>query len=149
MMLKGRIGVLRTMPPADPRDVKRLRRQATALGVSWPEGQAYGEVLAGLDRTQPGAAAFLVQALSLFRGAAWTPFEGAAPEVRSHAAVGGPYAHVTAPLRRLVDRYGLEVCVALAGGHDVPDWVRQATAGPRRGDGGRRPPGQGDRAGLH
>ena len=46
--------------------------------------------------------------------------------MRSHAAVGGPYAHVTAPLRRLVDRYGLEVCVALAGGHDVPDWVRQA-----------------------
>ena len=45
MMLKGRVGVLRTMPPADPRDVKRLRRQATALGVGWPEGQTYGEVL--------------------------------------------------------------------------------------------------------
>ncbi len=126
IMLKGHIGVLRTMPPADPRDVKRLQRQAMALGVAWPQGQTYGQVLSGLDRTQPGAAAFLVQALSLFRGAAWTPFDGQAPEVRTHAAVGGPYAHVTAPLRRLVDRYGQEVCVALTAGHDVPDWVKQA-----------------------
>jgi exoribonuclease R len=132
IMLAGGVGVLRTMPPADERDVARLRRQAAALGVTWPHGASYADVLAALDRTQPGAQAFLVQALSLFRGAAWTAFDGAAPAATTHSAVGGPYAHVTAPLRRLVDRYGQEVCAALHGGLPVPDWVRQAL--PRLGE---------------
>src|SRR6202012_6214204 len=39
--------------------------------------------------------------------------------------------HVTAPLRRLVDRYATEVCLAIHGGRPVPDWVRrQAPALP-------------------
>ena len=37
-----------------------------------------------------------------------------------------PYAHVTAPIRRLVDRFGSEVCLALAAGRPVPDWARAA-----------------------
>lgn len=43
-----------------------------------------------------------------------------------HAAIGAIYAHVTAPLRRLVDRYGTEVCLAAAAGTPTPDWVRDA-----------------------
>jgi exoribonuclease R len=30
---------------------------------------------------------------------------------------------VTAPLRRLVDRYGTECCLAIASGTQVPDWA--------------------------
>ena len=126
IMLDGGIGILRTMPAADEDALRRLRHQARALGVDWPAGATYGDVLARLDRSQPRAAAFLAAATSLFRGAAWTPFVGAAPEQPSHGAVGAPYAHVTAPLRRLVDRYGLEIAVALHAGLDVPDWVRSA-----------------------
>jgi exoribonuclease R len=33
---------------------------------------------------------------------------------------------VTAPLRRLVDRYGLVVCAAVCAGEDVPSWVMEA-----------------------
>ena len=126
IMLDGGIGVLRTMPAADEAALRRLRHQALALGVGWPAGVGYGDVLAGLDRTQPRVAAFLAAATSLFRGAAWTPFVGAPPEQPNHGAVGAPYAHVTAPLRRLVDRYGLEIAVALHAGYDVPAWVRSA-----------------------
>jgi exoribonuclease R len=43
--------------------------------------------------------------------------------VLRHAAVAAAYAHVTAPLRRLVDRYGAECCLAIAGGERVPAWV--------------------------
>src|SRR5699024_8655571 len=32
-------------------------------------------------------------------------------------------AHVTAPLRRLVDRFGSEVCLALCAGEEIPQWV--------------------------
>ena len=42
-----------------------------------------------------------------------------------HSAVANPYAHVTAPLRRLVDRFGLVVCEALSAGSDVPAWVKE------------------------
>jgi exoribonuclease R len=117
------------MPPADPESLDRLRRQAQALGVPWPDGATYGDVLAGLDRSLPAAGAFLAAATSLFRGAAWTTFRGAPPEVTDHAAIGAPYAHVTAPLRRLVDRYGLEVCLAASAGTAVPDWVLDALDG--------------------
>jgi len=126
LMLRGRVGILRTMPAPDPRDVKRFRREATAAGVPWPEGLAYGEFLRTLDRTDPRHLALIHQATSLFRGAGYTPFDGEVPAQPNHAAVAGPYAHVTAPLRRLVDRFGLVVCEALSSGEEVPGWVREA-----------------------
>jgi exoribonuclease R len=126
LMLRGGIGILRTMPSPDPRDLKRFRCQAVAIGVAWPEGLAYGEFLRRLDRTNPRHLALIHSATSLFRGAGYTPFDGAAPEQPRHAAVANPYAHVTAPLRRLVDRFGLVVCEALSSGQDVPGWVREA-----------------------
>src|SRR5690606_37140165 len=45
------------------------------------------------------------------------------------AAIAAPYAHVTAPLRRLVDRFGLALCAAVSAGEEVPTWVRQALPG--------------------
>ena len=127
IMLQSGVGVLRTMPAADDAALRGLRRHAEALGVPWPAGASYGDVLRTLDRSSPAGAAFLVAATRLFRGAAWTPFDGGdGPADPVHGAVGAPYAHVTAPLRRLVDRYGTEVCLAAAAGESVPDWVRSA-----------------------
>jgi len=40
--------------------------------------------------------------------------------------VAAEYAHATAPLRRLVDRYVSEVCLSLCAGEEVPGWVRSA-----------------------
>ena len=48
------------------------------------------------------------------------------PEQLEQAAVAYPYAHVTAPLRRLVDRFGVVGCEALSRGAEVPEWVREA-----------------------
>jgi exoribonuclease R len=127
LMLQAGVGVLRTMPAADDAALRGLRRQASALGIAWPDGATYGDVLRSLERTTPAGAAFLVSATRLFRGAAWTPFDdGQVPADPVHGAVGAPYAHVTAPLRRLVDRYGTEICLAVATGRPVPDWVRSA-----------------------
>ncbi len=126
LMLRGRVGILRTMPQPDPRDVARFRRQASAAGVDWPRDLAYGEFLRRLDHTNPKHLALIHEATSLFRGAGYTPFDGTVPDQPAHAAVANPYAHVTAPLRRLVDRFGLVVCEALSAGRDVPAWVREA-----------------------
>jgi exoribonuclease R len=116
LMLDGGVGVLRTLPPADPGSVDALRRLAPGLGVDWPAGAGPGDVIATLDPAQPRHAAFLDAAASLLRGAAYTAFDGPAPAEPGHGGVGAPYAHVTAPLRRLVDRFGTEVCLALAAG---------------------------------
>ncbi|MEO8263695.1 MAG: RNB domain-containing ribonuclease, partial [Pseudolysinimonas sp.] len=126
MMLEGGVGILRTMPPADPSAVAKFRRQARALGRPWPESERYGDYLRELDGADPKHLAILHAASSLFRGAGYTPFDGAPPENTTQAAVGAPYAHVTAPLRRLVDRFGLAICEAHSAGTPVPEWARAA-----------------------
>jgi len=126
MMLHAGVGILRTMPEADHNAVARFRRQANALGAPWPAEQGYGDFLRGLDRTDPRHLALIYEATSLFRGAAYTPFDGDVPEQVEQAAVADAYAHVTAPLRRLVDRFGLVICEAISSGTEVPTWVREA-----------------------
>ena len=46
----------------------------------------------------------------------------AAPNVE-HSAIASTYAHVTAPLRRVCDRYTNEVLLAICGGYDAPQWA--------------------------
>jgi exoribonuclease R len=126
IMLSGQIGILRTMPGPDHNALARFHRQAAALGARWPAELAYGAFLRSLDRSAPRQLAIVHEAAALFRGAGYTPFVGDMPEQSQHAAVAAPYAHVTAPLRRLVDRFGLVVCEALCRGADVPSWARDA-----------------------
>lgn len=124
LMLHGAVGVLRTLPAAPEDALRVLRRSGRALGIEWPAGTAYAEVIAGLDATDPRHAAFLDSATALLRGAGYTAFDGGVPEQATHAAVAAAYAHATAPLRRLVDRYVSEVCLSLCAGREVPAWVR-------------------------
>lgn len=126
MMLDAGVGVLRVLPEAGPQDVGKVRRVAAALGVPWPDGTSYAEVVHGLDPKIPGHAAFLHESTVLLRGAAYVAFDGTPPGHALHAAMGAPYAHVTAPLRRLVDRFATEVCLAVAAGRPVPEQVAAA-----------------------
>ena len=126
LMLDGRVGLLRTMPAPAPDEVASVRRSAEALGLAWPEGASYAAVISALDPNVPEAAALLTFAGRLLRGAAYTAFDGDVPDQPLHSAVAAPYAHATAPLRRLADRYVGEVCLALAAGAAVPRWARAA-----------------------
>ena len=125
LMLENRIGVLRTLPAPDETAMKRFRRQALELGVDWPEAESYGAFLKRLDGGQPRELALLHAAGALFRGAAYTPFDKVPPSSVIHAAVAAPYAHVTAPLRRLVDRFGLVAAHCAHTKRPVPDWLRE------------------------
>jgi len=134
MMRKKKVGILRTLPPADLRDVRRLRAAARALDIDWPKRMSYADLLRQLDSTNPKHAAFMSEATKLFRGAGYLAFDAdAGAELATgadarHSAIAAEYAHVTAPLRRLVDRYGTEVCLAQSAGRPVPDWVRERLA---------------------
>jgi exoribonuclease R len=126
LMLSAGTGVLRTMPPPDPVSLRRFRAQTRLAGVPWPEAEPYGAFLRRLDSRDPAQLALLHAAGALFRGAGYTPFDGSAPAAPGHAAVASEYAHVTAPLRRLVDRFGLLCAYCAHQGTPVPDWVRAA-----------------------
>ncbi|OMG40522.1 DNA-binding protein [Actinomyces naeslundii] len=137
IMVECGVGILRTLPPARPEDYARLRRVAAALGIDWPAAQPYSELVRGLDHAVPAHAAFMDQAMSLFRGSGYLAFgaggvgvpaddEASDTEEAVHSAIAARYAHVTAPLRRLVDRYGEEVCIAACAQAPVPEWVLQA-----------------------
>ena len=137
IMVECGVGILRTLPSARPEDYARLRRVAAALGIDWPAAQPYPELVRGLDHAIPAHAAFMEQAMSLFRGSGYLAFgvggvgvpaddEAADSEEAVHSAIAARYAHVTAPLRRLVDRYGEEVCIAACAQAPVPEWVLQA-----------------------
>jgi len=125
IMATAGIGILRTMPPADSRALAGVRAVATALGIDWPEDRAYGEMLRTLDRADSRHLAFVHRAARLFRGAGYTVLDASTRGAQApvHAALATPYAHVTAPLRRLVDRFGLVTCDHLHHGRPVPDWV--------------------------
>lgn len=123
LMVEARVGVLRTLPPAQERDVERLRRTAHGLGIEWPPSMPYPEFVRSLDPESPRHAAMVLACTRLFRGSGYEAFDGTLPEHTGHAAVASDYAHVTAPLRRLVDRYAGEACVAICAGSEVPDWV--------------------------
>jgi exoribonuclease R len=126
LMLDGGVGILRTMPPAEPTAITRFRRQVHALGTPWPVDEPYGDYLRRLTDDDPRHLAIRHAASALFRGATYTPFDGESPQDAVQSAVGAPYTHVTAPLRRLVDRFALVVCAALSAGQEPPAWVRAA-----------------------
>jgi hypothetical protein len=126
LMLAGKVGILRTMPAPDERSLDNFRTQTQALGKPWDGQFSYGEYLRTLDPRDPKQLAILHSAGMLFRGANYTPFDGTVPQNAVQSAIGASYAHTTAPLRRLVDRFVLVICEALSNGTDVPRWAREA-----------------------
>ncbi|MBB1512497.1 RNB domain-containing ribonuclease [Tessaracoccus sp. MC1627] len=124
-MLDGGVGILRTLPPAEQWSLEKLRRAAATLGVAWPKSMSYPEFVRSLSPDNPRELAVLTRCTMLFRGAGYLAFDGEVPDENlEHSALAAPYAHTTAPLRRLVDRYVLEVCHALLNQLEVPQWAR-------------------------
>lgn len=155
LMVRAGMGVVRTLPPASPRDVTAFDTAAAALGFR-RSGESIGQLLASVDPSTPQAMALMRDAQALLRGASYAAFGLGGPAAATpvaqgkehegpqrpgagapsrkpgasgtdtvpiHAGVGGHYAHVTAPLRRLVDRYATEICLSIATGQPIPQWV--------------------------
>ncbi|MBI8989362.1 RNB domain-containing ribonuclease [Corynebacterium meridianum] len=131
MMASAGIGILRTLAPADPSDLWEFAAEVAALGYSYDPADPIGTFLDGVDVTGPKGMAVMREAQKLLRGAGYevlTGEDGETPGEFIHAGVGGYYAHVTAPLRRLVDRYATEFCLAIHNGTAVPEWAEDGAA---------------------
>lgn len=127
LMVEAGHGLLRTLPPLHDRTVSDVRRAAKALGVDWPEAESYPDRVRRLDPNQPAEAALLVRAARSFQGAGYEPFfNGELPEQPLHGAIASIYTHVTAPLRRVCDRFSNEIVLAHCAGIDAPAWALEA-----------------------
>ena len=125
IQIDGDRGLLRTMPEFSEETVSALRKAAEGLGVSWPSDSGYAAFIRSLDPAHPKEAALLSSAAQLFRGTGYTTIgEGGA--LARHAAIAAAYAHATAPLRRLADRFVNEVVVSFSTGVPVPEWALEA-----------------------
>ncbi|MEM7275720.1 MAG: RNB domain-containing ribonuclease [Actinomycetota bacterium] len=120
------VGVLRTLPPPYPDAIDRLRQTAKFLDLDWPAEQSYPDFVRHLTPNTAGCNAFLLQAARSFRGAGYVGFDGERPKYSEHGAIASVYAHVTAPLRRLVDRFGNEILLALFADQRPPAWALEA-----------------------
>ncbi|RZF66449.1 RNB domain-containing ribonuclease [Sphingomonas populi] len=117
-------GLFRVMAAPDARAIARLRNTARAYHLDWPEAQSLDEYARTLDAADPQQAAFMLAIRRAGQGASYTPYrDGVKPW---HAAMAATYAHATAPLRRLADRYVVEATLAIANGRPVPETVGAA-----------------------
>ena len=126
MMMDAKVGLVRTLPPPDAKTLSRLRISSRALNVPFPDSLTYGDWVSSLDPAIPAQVALMTQATHGLRGAGYQAFDGFAPDYAEHAAIAANYTHVTAPLRRLVDRFTSEIAVALSASQRPPGWVIEA-----------------------
>jgi len=123
-LLKINTGILRNLPKATDETITTLRNIAKALDLDWPKSTNYAEFVRSIQPDGPNQIAFLNQATRSFRGAGYINLATAKPETDLlHHAIASPYAHVTAPLRRLVDRYNNEILLAHFASEPTPSWV--------------------------
>lgn len=117
-------GLFRIMRDPGRRATSRLRHTAVALGVDWPPHVPLKQREQSLDPNNAKEAAFMLAIRRAGEGASYSPFDPA--ERPYHSAMAATYAHGTAPLRRLADRYVTEAVLAIATGRPVPNWTQQA-----------------------
>ncbi len=125
-LLAAGTGLFRVMAGPDERAIRRLRHTAHALGVEWAADESLTELERSLDSADPKHAALALAIRRAGGGATYVRHEpGVVPW---HAAMAATYAHVTAPLRRLADRYVIAAAVEVAAGRPVPEQVDAAFA---------------------
>ncbi len=125
LMLEHGVGLLRTLPPPERQVLDELRARSESLGHPWPVDGGYPAWVRSLDPATPVGMALLTVAGRGLRGAGYEVVDGTGARAGlEHAAVAAPYAHVTAPLRRLGDRYATEAVLAATHARPVPAWVR-------------------------
>ena len=119
MLFTHKTGLFRVMAAPDERAINRLRHSAKALGLNWPGDVTLPDFVKTLDSAKARDAAFQAAVRRAGPGASYAPF---LPGVQPwHSAMAATYAHATAPLRRLADRYVIEAIVQIANGQTVSE----------------------------
>lgn len=125
-LLAHRTGLFRVMAEPNDAAVERLRHTAKAFALTWPDNATLAQFERTLDPRDAHQAAFMMAIRRAGKGASYAPYkDGVVPW---HSAMSATYAHATAPLRRLADRYVIRAMLAIAKGEPVPQVVTEAFA---------------------
>lgn len=117
-------GLFRVMAGPSAKAMARLRSTAAGLGLDWPGHIDLKTLERTLDQRNPAHAAFMLAVRRAGTGAGYAPWiPGVTPW---HEAIAATYAHATAPLRRLADRYVIRATLAVANGQPVEPEVEDA-----------------------
>jgi exoribonuclease R len=122
--LEAGVGLFRVMDEPDAFEITHLRRRARALKIAWSDEESLHAVVERLDISNARHLEFCQVIRRMGGGASYLqyPVPFSTPEEQKknalqiakpwHAALAASYAHATAPMRRLADRYVLDLMVA-------------------------------------
>jgi exoribonuclease R len=113
----SRVGLFRIMDEPTERAIERLRLEAHALKIQWPADQPLPALLRRLELDNMVHKRFSLLVRRAGGRASYAVFSD--HKVPWHSAIGASYVHATAPMRRLADRYVLEMAYRLANGQSI------------------------------
>lgn len=123
----ARTGLFRVMDEPEPRALESLRRAAHALGIAWGSHELLRDLQRRMDPENFSHQRFLLDARRAGGRARYALYDSHKPPW--HSAIATTYAHATAPMRRLADRYVLDLAYLLANNFTVPKSLTDQMAG--------------------
>ncbi|MEQ1829117.1 MAG: RNB domain-containing ribonuclease [Pirellula sp.] len=115
---QSQVGLFRVMEDPAPNAVARLRLAAHALGIEWPSNLSLRDLQRRMDANNITHQRFLLEARRAGGRASYAVYDE--NKLPWHSAVAAIYSHATAPMRRLADRYVLELALLLSHGKPIP-----------------------------
>lgn len=126
LLCNAKQGLFRVMDEPQQRAIDRLRREAHAMGIPWSNEETLKDLQRRLDPRDVNHQRFL---LTLRRAGGRASYAVYAEDKHPwHAAVGATYVHATAPMRRLADRYVLDLAWLLMHRQPIPTLLLERIA---------------------
>ncbi len=126
LLQDAQVGLFRIMDDPDTRNIESLRRTAHALGIAWLPTESLRDLQRRMDPQNYSHQRFLLDARRAGGRARYAVYNSEKPAW--HSAIGSTYAHVTAPMRRLADRYCLDLAFLVANGQRIPPLLSERIA---------------------
>ena len=122
LLQDAQIGLFRVMDDPATRNIESLRRTAHALGIAWLPTESLRDLQRRMDPRNYSHQRFLLDARRAGGRARYAVYNSGKPAW--HSAIGATYAHATAPMRRLADRYVLDLAFLIANAQTVPQMMK-------------------------
>jgi len=124
LLCDAKMGVFRVMDAPEQRAIERLRRQAKVMGLHWSDSQTLSDLQRTLSPDNLLHQQFLLEARRSGGRATYACYSN--DKKPWHSAIAATYVHATAPMRRLADRYSLELAWLVANRKSIPDPLHAA-----------------------
>jgi exoribonuclease R len=119
LLRDAEVGLFRTMDTPNEGAIRQLRRSAHAFGIEWNVNESLYDLQRRLDPTNTSHQRFLLETRRSGGRASYEVFSS--KKKPWHSAIAATYVHATAPMRRLADRYVLDLALLIANRKTVPE----------------------------